>query len=169
MKDTRAFGELVARHQGQVRGCLRQLTRNNAEADDLAQDTFMRAWDKLGTYSRKGSFAPWLMKLAYNVFLGSRRKAASRNRLTDALAAEADVFDASVAMPDGEAAWDLPVMLAALSEEERAVMVMGYAYGYSHAEISQVTGMPVGTIKSHMHRAKARIRKEFALPEAVNE
>ena len=169
MQDSAAFGELVRRYQGQVRGCLRQLTRNAAEADDLAQDTFMRAWDKLGTYSGTGRFAPWLMKLAYNVFLGARRKHASQQRLSGALANEALAGESTAVMPAGEAAWDLPVMLAVLSDEERAVMVMGYAYGFSHAEISEATGMPVGTVKSHIHRAKARLRRAFEPKEAVNE
>jgi RNA polymerase sigma-70 factor (ECF subfamily) len=174
MKDTAAFGELVQRYQGQVRGCLRQLTRDPAEADDLAQDTFIRAWDKLATYSGKGKFAAWLLKLAYNVFLGARRKAASRKRLGEALASEAQAGDAAVVMPQGEVAADLPVFMAALSEEERAVMVMGFVYGFSHAEISDATGMPVGTVKSHIHRARNRLRAEFssqdgAQQEAVNE
>ena len=53
-----------------------------------------------------------------------------------------------------------------LSEEERSVLVLSYAYGYSHAEIVEVTGLPLGTVKSHIHRGRARVRAAFDLTEA---
>jgi len=65
--------------------------------------------------------------------------------------------------PAGEesAATDLQRMLSILSEEERAAMVLCYAQGMSHGEASEVTGMPIGTIKSHIHRSKEKIRQQF--------
>ena len=73
-QDTRAFGELIRRHQSHVRNFLRKLSGDMSAADDLAQDCFMRAWDKLHTYSGSGSFIGWLLKIAYTTFLQSRRK-----------------------------------------------------------------------------------------------
>jgi RNA polymerase sigma-70 factor (ECF subfamily) len=73
-QDTAAFGELVRRHQSHVRNFLRKLTGDYVAADDLAQDCFMHAWAKLQTFSGRGSFIGWLLKVAYTTFLQSKRK-----------------------------------------------------------------------------------------------
>ena len=73
-QDTAAFGELVRRHQSQVRNFLRKLAGDISAADDLSQDCFMHAWDKIHTYSGRGSFIGWLLKVAYTTFLQSKRK-----------------------------------------------------------------------------------------------
>ena len=73
-QDTAAFGELVRRHQSQVRNFLRKLCRDRELADDLAQDSFLHAWEKLHTYAGHGSFIGWLLKVAYTTFLQSKRK-----------------------------------------------------------------------------------------------
>ncbi|MBT8421990.1 MAG: RNA polymerase sigma factor, partial [Gammaproteobacteria bacterium] len=64
-QDTRAFGELVRRHQSQVRNFLRKLSGDVTLAEDLSQDCFMHAWDKIQTFSGRGSFIGWLLKVAY--------------------------------------------------------------------------------------------------------
>ena len=74
-QDTAAYGELIRRHQSQVRNFLRKLTGGSLdEADDLAQECFLHAWNKLQTYSGRGSFIGWLLKIAYTTFLQSKRK-----------------------------------------------------------------------------------------------
>ncbi|TFG42122.1 MAG: RNA polymerase sigma factor, partial [Chromatiales bacterium] len=73
-QDTAAFGELVRRHQSHVRNFLRKLSGDHTLADDLAQDSFIHAWEKLQTYSGRGSFIGWLLKVAYTTFLQSKRK-----------------------------------------------------------------------------------------------
>lgn len=160
-RDQAAFGELVRRHQSRVRAWLRQLTRNAATADDLAQETFIKAWDKLHTFGGQGRFAAWLMKIAYTEFLMAHRKAKSDQRL--AAAVEAEITEPPVHNPSGDesVATDLHRMMAVLSEEERVAMVLCYALGLSHGEASEITGLPVGTIKSHIHRGKEKIRQRF--------
>ncbi len=160
-RDQAAFGELVRRHQSRVRAWLRQLTRNAATADDIAQEAFIKAWDKLHTFGGQGRFAAWLMKIAYTEFLMSRRRAKSEQRL--AAAVEAEITGPPAHDPAGEqnVATDLERVLAILTEEEQAAMVLCYAHGMSHGEASAVTGMPVGTIKSHIHRGKEKIRQRF--------
>ena len=69
LQDTDAFGELIRRHQSHVRNFLRKLTGDYTLADDLAQDSFMHAWDKLQTFSGRGSFIGWMLKVAYTTFL----------------------------------------------------------------------------------------------------
>ena len=168
-RDQAAFGELVRRHQSRVRSWLRQLTRSPATADDIAQDTFIKAWDKLHTFGGQGRFAAWLMKIAYTEFLMAHRKAKAELRLADAVAAE--IGEPPVHDPAGEqaVAADLERLLGALGEEERVAMILCYAQGLSHGEASEVLGMPVGTIKSHINRGKAKIRLQFFPEEAPNE
>jgi RNA polymerase sigma-70 factor (ECF subfamily) len=166
-RDQAAFGELVRRHQSTVRNWLRQLARNPATADDLSQETFMKAWNKLDTFGGQGRFVAWLMKIAYTEFLMSRRKVKGEQRLAAAL--EAATAETPVHDPSGEesAAADLDRMLAILSAEERTTMVLCYAVGLSHSEASEVTGIPVGTVKSHISRGKEKISQRF-FPEEVH-
>lgn len=160
-QDQTAFAELVGRHQSRVRNWLRQLARDRARADDLAQETFITAWQKLGSFSGQGKFSSWLMKIAYNEFLQSRREDRRERRLAEAVAAETPGEPAEDPTVSELAATDLERMLAALSDAERQAMVLCYAYGLSHSEASEITGMPIGTIKSHINRGKERIRARF--------
>jgi RNA polymerase sigma-70 factor (ECF subfamily) len=163
-EDTNAFGELVRRHQSHVRNFLRKLTGDYTLADDLAQDTFMHAWDKLQTYSGKGTFIGWLLKVAYTTFLQSRRKSKRYAEILEEVGHVADVEERKSTVPVDEAG-DLDRFLAVLTEEERAIMVMSYACGLSHREISDATDMPVGTVKSVIFRGKEKIRTSFDIKD----
>ena len=168
MRDTDSFGLLVDRHQTRVRAYLRQMTREPAMADDLAQETFIRAWNKLASFSGKGSFVSWLMAIAHNQFLQAIRKSKRERRLMDDLEIEkgepAMQLAASSSATSSELP-DLPKLLAVLTEQEQSVMLLGYGFGFSHVEITKVTGMALGTVKSHIYRGKARIRDKFGLEE----
>lgn len=163
-QDTAAFGELIRRHQSHVRNFLRKLTGDISTADDLAQDCFMHAWNKLQGFSGRGSFIGWLLKVAYTTFLQSKRKS---NRYSEILEQAGHVADAEAKSytVDTDEAPDLEKFLAVLSEEERAVMVMSYACGLSHREISEATDMPVGTVKSVIYRGKQKIRTNFDIED----
>jgi RNA polymerase sigma-70 factor, ECF subfamily len=165
-RDPRAYSELVRRHQSRIRGWLRQLTRNRAAADDIAQEAFITAWENLRSFDGRGAFGAWLMKIAYTEFLMAHRKRKSGERL--AAAVEVELVDSDVHDPAGElsAIADLERLLAVLNEDERAVMILCYAHGMSHGEASEVTGMPVGTVKSHITRGKEKIRERF-FPEGA--
>src|SRR5262252_10643043 len=89
-KDAAAFEALVRRHQSKVRNRLRQLTRDSARADDLAQETFIRAWERAHTFTGRGKFASWLLKIAYNSYLQSLRAEARRVRLVAKAASAAE-------------------------------------------------------------------------------
>jgi RNA polymerase sigma-70 factor (ECF subfamily) len=164
-QDTAAFGELIRRHQSQVRNFLRKLTAGSIdEADDLAQECFLHAWDKLQTYSGRGSFIGWLLKVAYTTFLQSRRKSKRYAEVLDEAGHVADLESRSYT-EDTEEVSDLDKLLAVLTEEERAIMVMSYACGLSHREIGDATGLPVGTVKSVIFRGKEKIRTSFDIKD----
>lgn len=163
-QDTAAFGELVRRHQSQVRNFLRKLAGDVTLADDLAQDCFMHAWDKLQTFSGRGTFIGWLLKVAYTTFLQSKRKSKRYAEILQEAGYAADMESRSHTMQSDEVT-DLDKFLAVLSEEERAIMVMSYACGLSHREISDATEMPVGTVKSVIFRGKEKIRTSFDIKD----
>lgn len=162
--DANAFGELVRRHQSQVRNFLRKLSRDYVLADDLAQDAFLHAWDKLHTYTGQGTFIGWLLKVAYTTFLQSKRKS---NRYSEVMAQMGKDADAQGTRytQDADEVTDLDKFLAVLTEEERAIMILSYACGLSHREIGNTTNQPVGTIKSIIFRGKEKIRESFGIED----
>ena len=159
--DHAAYGELVARHQGRVRGWLRHLCGDHAEADDLAQNAFVRAWTRIRDLKDAARFVPWLMKIAYYEFLQSRRASGRRERFMERLANEQEPVQQDQTDAARDAALDLRRTLAILSRRERAVVVLNYAYGYSHGEVSELTGLPLGTVKSLIHRGSRKVREQF--------
>lgn len=163
-QDTAAFGELIRRHQSQIRIFLRRLSGENSEADDLAQDCFLHAWNKLQTYSGRGSFIGWLLKVAYTTFLQSKRKSKRYAEILDEAGHAMDIQGQKYTRQPDEAP-DLDRFLAVLTDEERAVMVMSYGCGLSHREISAATDMPVGTVKSIIFRGKEKIRTSFDIKD----
>ena len=161
-QDAGAFGELIRRHQSQVRNFLRKLTRDEALADDLAQDCFLHAWDKIHTYSGTGSFIGWVLKIAYTTFLQSARKSKRYHEILEQAGRESD-RSATTGHSAPETELDLDTLLAALNEQERVIMIFSYACGLSHREISEATELPAGTVKSIIHRAKEKIRTQFEI------
>jgi RNA polymerase sigma-70 factor (ECF subfamily) len=163
--DMEAFAEIVRRHRKKILLLQRRLTGEVAMAEDLTQETFIRAWERLGTFRGTGSFGAWLASLSYNVFRAHWRR--SRNvqaevSLDDANPAGEQIVDAGLADPAVSA--DLDRLLSVLSREDQVIMVLTYAYGLSNPEIGAVLEMPVGTVKARIHRAKARIRAWLDAP-----
>ena len=150
--DDAAYGELVRRRQGVIRNLLRRLTRNPALADDLAQQTFIQGWQSIRGLKSPGAFGGWLRKLAVNFWLQNARAAKQNVALED---------DLSAALPGSAVSeqLDLDAALARLPRDVRLCIVLAYSEGMSHAEISQTTLMPLGTVKSHITRGAARLRE----------
>ncbi|MCH7820555.1 MAG: RNA polymerase sigma factor [Proteobacteria bacterium] len=163
-QDMAAFGELIRRHQSQVRNFLRKLTGDLPAADDLAQDCFLHAWNKLQTFTGRGSFIGWLLKIAYTTFLQSKRKSKRYAEILDEAGYVAQTESRSYT-PQADEISDLDKLLAVLTEDERAIMIMSYACGLSHREIGDATGLPVGTVKSVIFRGKEKIRKRFDIKD----
>lgn len=157
--DRRAFGELVARHQSAVRGLLRRLTGGDqAQADDLAQETFLRAYRGLRGYRGGAKFSSWLYRIACNVFFSRDR--GSREAPQEPLALEAG--NAELLLPDLVLErHDLEKALASLKPRERAALVLTYANELTHEEAAVVLDCPVGTLKTHVARAKKKLRRQL--------
>ena len=152
-----AFETLVRRYQGTIRGLTRRLAARPVEADDLAQAAFLSAWRKIGGF-RGGSFKAWLCTIAYREFLQARRKQKPEVEFDES--AHVIAFDASASRMAEHL--DLDRALKTLPENQRICVVMCVAAGLSHSEAAQATGFPLGTVKSHVNRGVAALRKQLA-------
>ena len=151
--DRGAFARLVRMHQQGVRGFLRRACGNFAEADDLAQDTFLSAWERIGQFRGESSLRSWLCGIAWRKLLASRRST-SRARKRDA--AYHDLSEGDGAL-DSAVRVALAKALAALPLDQRACVAMCLAAGYSHTEAALALEMPLGTVKSHVLRGRERL------------
>lgn len=156
--DARAFDLLVRRHQGLVRAQLRRLLgHNTALADDLAQETFVLAWRKLEQFRGDARFATWLYRIAHSCFLqhlrSHGREPPGEPAAGDtALEGAADALDPALRL-------DLHAALAQLPLDQRAALLYCVQMGLSHPEAAEVLGLPLGTVKTHVLRGKARLRE----------
>ena len=159
--DTAAFETLVRRHQSKVRNWLRQLTRDPARADDLAQETFIRAFARLSEFRGEAALSTWLGSIAISIALNGLRKV---RRLRDREVALDDVPPMGRMTPEAEP--DLKVRLAqaidGLPDGYRVVFVMHDVEGYTHEEIATSLGVHPGTSKAQLFRARARLRDALA-------
>ncbi len=148
-----AFAELVRRHQGKVRGMARRLAGSEATGDDIAQVTFLTAWQKIGTYAG-GTFSAWICTICFREFLQWRRRQKMEIEFDET--AEVIPFDRSA--DQTEQRMDLTRALESLSEAQRVCVVLCVATGLSHTEAAEVTGWPLGTVKSHVQRGVVLLR-----------
>jgi RNA polymerase sigma-70 factor (ECF subfamily) len=162
--DRAAFAELVRRHQSRVRALLRRLTRGDAAlADDLAQETFVLAWRNLARFRFEAQFSTWIYRIAFNAWQSEARK---RREVTLDLDDEAALSPEAVEeMPDVGARVDLERAMTVLSDGERAAIAACYYADLSHEEAAEALGIPLGTVKTHVLRAKAKLRARLAPEE----
>ena len=157
--DRHAFARLVRAHQSRVRLQLRRLTRGDAAlADDLAQETFVQAWLHLNDFRGDARLATWLHRIALTRFLQHVRRPQLpvEWRDPDAEAASDPGYDPRAVEGLGR---DVERALLALSEIQRLAVVHCFHLDLTHAEAAQVLGLPLGTLKSHLDRARTRLRE----------
>ncbi len=159
--DQAAFGELIVRHQSAVRRFLRHLTRgDNALADDLAQETFVQAYRGLNCFRGEARFATWLLGIAHNHWRNARRRKRDHVALDDPAVPEPATAATST---HSELKEDLGAALSQLTVDEQTALHLFYEQGLSHPEISTLLGWPLGTVKTHLARSKAKLRQLLAV------
>lgn len=157
--DMRAFEALYRRHAGRVHGVIWRLVGGlQARAEDLVQETFVRAWQRLETFRHESRFSTWLHRLAVNTALMDLRAARSRPEghmePDDATGPGAHEESPGLRL-------DLEQAVARLPPRARAVLVLHDIEGWQHQEIAAELGMAVGTSKAQLHRARALLRERL--------
>jgi RNA polymerase sigma-70 factor (ECF subfamily) len=149
-----AFSRLVARHQAPVRAFLRRTLGGSFDlADDLAQDVFVAAWESLGRLKDPSGFRSWLYGIAWRRAQDAMR-AGLRGQARDRAWLEVAERAAGVSPEDR---MSLAVAMATLPGDQRACVALCLADGWSHAEAAEVLRLPLGTVKSHVARGRARL------------
>jgi RNA polymerase sigma-70 factor, ECF subfamily len=157
--DSGAFAELVRAHQGYLRKLLGRVCRGDqARADDLAQEAFVRAWRALPKFRGEARFRTWLTRLAYSSLSAERPSLP----LLDDLSPESDELgQCSDFAPGVDLRIDLDRAMADLSEPQRHALLLTYCADLSHTEAALVLGWPLGTLKTQVLRAKVRLRAQL--------
>jgi RNA polymerase sigma-70 factor (ECF subfamily) len=151
--DQAAFGVLVARHEKALRAFLGRVAGADA-ADELAQQSFVKAWQSAGRFRGEAGFSTWLHAIAWRCFLDSARAGRREARKREAAADLGDDVEA----PSSEPRLDLARALERLAPVERAALVLCEGHGWSHGEAAAILSIPLGTLKSHVLRAKRKCR-----------
>jgi len=151
--DARAFEVLYRTHVERVYGLCLRMTADRERAERLTQDTFVRCWEKLGTFRLESRFSSWLYRLAVNVVLNDQR-ARKRRHLRMEATGEPERHAWTAPPGRAEEAIDVERALAGLPEAARTVLVLYGIEGYKYREIAEMTGLAEGTVKAQIHRAR---------------
>lgn len=171
--DRRAFGCLVDRHKRSVHALCVRILRHPEDARDAAQEAFVRAYAALGTYDPALPFAAWLLRIARNHCLDLTRRRGVRPPLVSLDAAEdgaRDLPDRGLPPPDDtiaarQEARRLEAAVAALPQHYREVIHLFHAEHLSYREIAATLDVPIGTVMTWLHRARAQLRDALAPEE----
>ncbi|WP_321334853.1 RNA polymerase sigma factor [uncultured Bacteroides sp.] len=153
-KNTRAFDELVKKYQSPIRRFFLNLTCGDNElSDDLAQDTFIKAYTSIASFKNLSSFSTWLYRIAYNVFYDYIR---SRK---DTIGLESKEVDSTFKTEQENVGQKIDIYqsLKKLKDIERTCITLFYMEDVSIEKITEIMGCPAGTIKSHLSRGKEKL------------
>ena len=157
--DAEAFERLYRAHLSRIHSLARRMA-GPAQADELTQDVFVRAWDKLGSFRGEAAFGTWLHRLAINLIL-SRRVGTGRERHRFLADGEGAIGQASVRPPTVGLRLDLERAIERLPAGARQVFVLHDVEGYRHQEIAEMLDIASGTSKAQLHRARMLLRSHL--------
>ncbi len=158
--DQFAFAELVKRHQSALRASLRKMTNGHAElSDDIAQETFILAWKNIGKFRFEAKFSTWLYRIAFNAWQSDIRRKSEVLMDEESMPEQGSVDSDAATIATRR---DLERAMVDLTEAERAAIHQCFYNDLSHDEAAYVLQMPLGTLKTHVLRAKEKMRQRLA-------
>lgn len=175
--ETVAYTTLVVKYQDRIFNTCWRICGNLEDARDLTQDAFVKALEGIAAFRQDSGFYTWLFRVAVNLSLSHRRKAKTRHAVSLSQTPAADgtqaeqlakrIADARGEEPGGamgaaELQGKMAAALSALDDDHRAVVVLRDIEGFDYAEIGEVLGIPPGTVKSRLHRARMELRAAIA-------
>jgi RNA polymerase sigma-70 factor (ECF subfamily) len=165
--DRQAAGALAERYLRACRAVALAVTGEEADADDVCQDAFVAAIERIGSCRQPDRFGPWLMQIVRNRARDHLRTRARPMLSIDGMAIETGAPSPAADAERGDATGRLLAAMRELPEERREVLLLHDLEGWTHREIAERMGLPPGTVRSHLHHARQRIRT--LLPELEDE
>jgi len=168
---TEAFGQLVVRYQDRLYNTLLNVLGSADDARDIAQDTFVQAFQKLDTFRGQSAFYSWLFRIAMNAAISQKRKTRLMPISID-VARERSGIEPADDRPDNIPSHSLErserqilvrTALAELPEEFRIVLVLKEMEGLKYEEIAEIVDCPIGTVRSRIHRARSELRQKLQI------
>ncbi len=169
--DTRAFDILVSKHRGKVYAMIVNMVKNDADAWDLAQEAFIKAWRALPKFEGKARFSTWLFRISHNVVYDwvRKRKIQGDGELNDEIFDSENIESGAPTAPHQSARPDeamerqelraqLKGAIAKLSEEHREVILLREVQGLDYKEIAEITSNSLGTVMSRLHYARKKLQ-----------
>ena len=164
-----AFGQLVTKYQDRLYNTLVHVTGHAEDARDVAQEAFIQAFVKLDTFHGNSAFYTWLYRVAFNVAVTHRRRkrpTASVDRAREAGGREDGPVER---FEQSERVRQVHEAIAQLSEEHREVLVLREIDGFCYETIAGILDLPIGTVRSRLHRARLQLREELREVLTVDE
>jgi RNA polymerase sigma-70 factor (ECF subfamily) len=170
--DPAAFDELVNRHRGRIFAMIRQMIKNEADAWDLSQEAFIKAWRALPRFEAKAKFSTWLYRIAHNTvydWLRKKRPESGGDELNDELFGAGKIDPSSSTTPNAASEPDdalerdelclkIEAALESLSPDHRQVVVLKDVHGLAYREIAEVMDCSIGTVMSRLHYARQKLQ-----------
>jgi len=171
--DMAAFNDLVRRYEKQVYNFAYRLTGNYDDANDVAQDAFLRVFNAIGSFRGDASFSTWLFRITTNVFLDERKRAKSHPQTS--LDEYLELDESSVArqiedpaptpaavLEESERAQILQKAIGGLPEYQRSMVILYHGQQKSYEEIAEIMDLPIGTVKSRLNRARLALKEKLS-------
>lgn len=159
-----AFAELTAKYQERLFNSLAYTLQNRNEAEEVVQEAFMQAYTKLSTFRHESTFYTWLYRVAWNIASTRRRRRrheVSLEYLCETLGAEMPEAPADATEDREDSIYRVRKTLAELGEKFRIVLVLRHLEGHSYDVIAEMLDLPVGTVRSRIHRGRRELRRKL--------
>jgi RNA polymerase sigma-70 factor (ECF subfamily) len=158
--DREAFRILYRHYVGKVYAICLRITANQAIAEELTQEVFLKVWERIGQYEGRSKFSTWLHRIATNRALDGLRSEIRRSS-HETSTEEPGTWEPPQPVPRPDRRLDLDNAIAGLPPSARAIFVLHDVEGYRHEEIAEMIGIAAGTSKSQLHRARRLLRERL--------
>ena len=164
--DSAAFGRLVRKHQDRLYNTMVHVVGRGDDAMDVVQDAFVQAFVKLDSFKQNAAFYTWLYRIAFNLASTYRRRrkpTMSVDHVRETSGVEPIASDISPAdkMEQDERCRQVRQTIAGLTEEHRSVIVLREIDGYCYETIAEILDLPIGTVRSRLHRARMQLKEQL--------